>query len=172
MFKDNQKFYPITKLDSRLSSIDVTLYGYLWPVLIVIMIVTLFMSGVNLDFNRNGNQFLSSNFPVSAADWVQEQEDMGPVFNYFPWGGYLLYRMWPEEQVFIDGQTDFYGEALTRQYERVITLSEGWHRILIEYQVQWVIMPIESRLVKALLDEPQWEMNYQDETAVILTRSN
>jgi hypothetical protein len=94
------------------------------------------------------------------------------MFNYFPWGGYLLYRMWPEEQVFIDGQTDFYGEALTRQYEKVLTLQDGWQEILTQYQVRWVLMPTDSRLIEALSEDPRWELTYQDKTATIYALSN
>jgi len=36
-----------------------------------------------------------------------------------------LYRLWPEKQVFIDGQTDFYGEALSREYAQVTAEAES-----------------------------------------------
>lgn len=54
------------------------------------------------------------------------------MFNYFTWGGYLLYRQWPERRVFIDGQADFYGEAFTRKYGQVICAQEGWEAVLDE----------------------------------------
>jgi hypothetical protein len=93
------------------------------------------------------------------------------VFNYFPWGGYLLFRAWPEVTVFIDGQTDFYGEALTREYEAVITLAEGWEQVLAQYDVDWVIMPPDSQLVRALRQDADWIEAYGDATAVILKRA-
>jgi hypothetical protein len=74
--------------------------------------------------------------------------------------------------VFIDGQTDFYGEALTREYEQVITLDDAWQRILGKYDVGWVIMPASSRLVRALQATPGWTEVYADGTAVILEREH
>lgn len=111
---------------------------------------------------------LETVFPVKVVDWMGEQPAAGPVFNYFPWNGYLLYRSWPEELVFIDRQTDFYGEDLTRQYERVITLGEGWQQVLEQHQVRQVIMPPDSKLVNQLKNMEGWAVVYADETAAIL----
>ena len=84
-----------------------------------------------------------------------------------PGGGYLLYRSWPERTVFIDGQTDFYGEELTREYEKVITLTDGWQEVLQDYQIKWVIMPAGSVLGSALTDNDVWEKGYSDTTTEI-----
>jgi hypothetical protein len=166
------KLRHLANFDARLRFVDDKLFGHIWPALMAILILVLLMSGFVLDFNRDGNNFLSHKFPVTAVDWILEQDKKGPMFNYFPWGGYLLYRMWPEEQVFIDGQTDFYGEALTRQYEKVLTLQDGWQEILTQYQVRWVLMPTDSRLIEALSEDPRWELTYQDKTATIYALSN
>ena len=171
ILRDNEKFQQMVNLDSRLRKVDFKLYGFLWPMICVLFVVIVLIGGGSLDFNRTGNEFSPKVFPVEAINWLVEQQDIGPVFNYFPWGGYLLYRIWPEQQVFIDGQTDFYGESLTRQYEKVITLNDGWEEILNQNQIDWVIMPQDSRLVRALEEEPEWEMRYQDETAAILFMS-
>ena len=92
------------------------------------------------------------------------------MFNYFPWGGYLLYRQWPGTLVFIDGQTDFYGEALTREYEQVITLNDNWQVVLERYQVSWALLPKSAALTKALTNNADWKVLYQDDTATILRR--
>jgi hypothetical protein len=84
------------------------------------------MGGARLDYDQQGNRYDPAVFPVEAVDWLEQHPPEGNGFNYFIWGGYLLYRSWPERTVFIDGQTDFYGEALTRQYVQVITLTGDW----------------------------------------------
>jgi hypothetical protein len=168
ILRDNKKYHQVINLDARLRKVDVNLKGFLWPIMCILLVVIVLIGGGSLDFNRTGNEFSSNVFPVEAINWLVKQPNIGPMFNYFPWGGYLLYRMWPEQQVFIDGQTDFYGESLTRQYEQVITLNDGWDGVLVENQIEWVIMPQDSRLVSALEKEPGWELSYQDETAAIL----
>jgi hypothetical protein len=76
--------------------------------------------------------------------------------------------MWPEQTVFIDGQTDFYGEALTREYTQVTTLAEGWESVLKKYDIAWVIVQSDKPLVKTLQDQMGWRVVYQDATATIL----
>jgi len=78
-----------------------------------------------------------------------------------------LYKFWPERSVFIDGQTDFYGEELTREYERVITLADGWQDILYDYHIKWVIMPVGSELGSALGGIDFWNEAYHDKTTEI-----
>ncbi len=90
------------------------------------------------------------------------------MFNHFDWGGYLLYQMWPEKTVFIDGQTDFYGEALTHEYEQMIRLEDGWQDRFQKYNVSWAIIPPDQPLARGLRDEMKWMIVYQDDTAVIL----
>ena len=168
ILRDNEKLHRVVNLDSRLRKVDIKLNGFLWPMMCIFLVVIILIGGGSLDFNRTGNEFSLNVFPVEAVNWLVKQPNVGPVFNYFPWGGYLLYRIWPDQQVFIDGQTDFYGESLTRQYEQVITLNDGWEGVLAQYQIDWVIMPQDSRLARALEEEPGWERRYQDETAAIL----
>jgi len=105
------------------------------------------------------------------VDWLKDHPLEGNMFNHFPWGGYLLYRSWPEQRVFIDGQTDFYGEALTRQYEQVITLSPGWKAVLEQHQVNWAILPVDGDLAAALGSSPAWQETYRDGTAVIFKKN-
>jgi hypothetical protein len=104
---------------------------------------------------------------VDAANWLESNPQQGRMFNFFTWGGYLLYRLWPEQQVFIDGQTDFYGEALSREYVQVESLQPGWEDILAKYNVDWVITQSGQPLEDGLL-ENGWDVAYQDETTVIL----
>jgi hypothetical protein len=92
------------------------------------------------------------------------------MFNYFTWGGYLLYRLWPQDTVFIDGQTDFYGESLTREYEQVMYVNQGWETVLEKYNVDWVIVPSDTPLVNSLQDELDWIPIYHDDTASILRK--
>jgi hypothetical protein len=157
-------------LDHRLLAIESTMRGVVWPVLGVIAAVLMFFAGIPIDSRRQGNQFDPQVFPVAAAQWLEDHPQTRPVFNYFPWGGYLLYREWPATRVFIDGQTDFYGEALTREYETVLSMADGWQNVLSKYQVSWVIFPVESSLVTRLSMDPAWLVVYQDTTTAILRR--
>jgi hypothetical protein len=107
---------------------------------------------------------------VDAVNWLEAHPPEGQVFSDFSWGGYLLYRSWPERMVFIDSQTDFYGEQLTRRYEQVITMAVGWEETLASYNVGWVLMPARSSLVMRLRADPGWVLVYEDSVAAVVER--
>lgn len=158
---------PASGLQTRLGAMENALKGAVWPVVFALLMGAALLSGARLDFGGRGNAFLPEVFPVQAANWLETHPQGGNVFNHFPWGGYLLYRFEGQLPVFIDGQTDFYGEALTRQYEQVITQADGWEAVLAKYHVTWALVPEGSPLVKAL-EERGWQVLYADETAVIV----
>lgn len=168
IFADNRIFERFLAFDKRLQSVDLNLPGSIWPAVLSILIAWLVIFNAGAADGAARNRFSEQVFPVEAVNWMESHPSPQPVFNYFPWGGYLLYRSWPSQRVFIDGQTDFYGESLTRQYEKVITLAEGWQDVFAEYQVGRVIMPSDSLLVAKLPHEQGWQVVYQDNTAAIL----
>jgi hypothetical protein len=159
-----------TKLEKNIQGIESQLKGYAIPLVIILATSMLFYKGIPLDINRKGNQFESITFPVKAVDWLKQNPQSGNMFNFFPWGGYLLFRLWPSERVFIDGQTDFYGEGLTREYASAISANLSWDDVLNKYQIQWVIIPSESDLSKELAKTNKWKTLYQDETAIIFSK--
>ena len=57
-------------------------------------------------------------WPVEAVDYIKKHPEQfgGNMFNQYVWGGYLLQAL-PEHRTFVDGRTDFYGEALIRQFD-------------------------------------------------------
>ena len=135
------------------------------PILAFTLLASTFISQKGLN---TANTFDPNKFPVRAVDWLEANPQEGEMFNNFIWGGYILYRMFPQELVFIDGQTDFYGEVLTREYTQVTSLDEGWQDILKKYDVSWVIIQSDKPLIPALQSELNWEVVYQDDTAAIL----
>ena len=163
-------FGKLINLQDRILDIEQRLYGWVWIPAAVLITGLLLLKGYDLDFQKRGNLFLKEEFPVGAVDWMQEDYPEGNGFNYFPWGGYLLYRNWPDKLVFIDGQTDFYGEELTREYERVITLDDGWKEVLDYYDIRWTLTPSKSPIADALEKDLGWDVAYQDNTSILLIR--
>jgi hypothetical protein len=154
----------------RLSFTERGIKGGFIASLIVIFSLVLLVNGYRLDFRNTGNEFSREVFPVQAVDWMKENPVTGNGFNHFPWGGYLLYRLWPDQLVFIDGQTDFYGEELTREYERVITMQPGWQEILVKHEISWVLVPGDTPLASYLGDQANWDTSYSDQTAKLFIK--
>ncbi|MBG0771842.1 MAG: hypothetical protein H0S82_09035, partial [Anaerolineaceae bacterium] len=160
----------LKKVDDRYVVLDGQLKGVVWPGLVVLLAVVGLSLGFTFDFQQSGYAYDPEVFPVDAVAWLDENPQEGNMFNYFIWGGYLLYEEWPDELVFIDGQTDFYGEALTRQYLEVLMAVDGWEEILAEYDVAWAILPPEEVVTHLMVVDLGWEEVYRDDVAVIVHR--
>jgi hypothetical protein len=108
-------------------------------------------------------------FPVEAVRRAREARLQGRIFNQFIWGGYILYA-WPEQRVFIDGQTDFYGERLTRTYAGIAGIQSGWPDSLAANRISLLIIPTSSLLGARIIAEPNWHLWYRDSLATIFTK--
>ncbi len=165
--KSMKSIKQLISFQSGLQKTETQLKGGLWSLVVVLAAAVLLLTGALLDFDQQGNSFSRDVFPVEAVNWLEENQVEGNGFNYFPWGGYLLFRLWPDNLVFIDGQTDFYGEQLTRQYELIITLGDGWQQVLADYQIEWVLMPADSLLISEVESRQEWTIVYSDNTSTL-----
>jgi hypothetical protein len=147
---------------SAMARIEKQLKGVVWPTTIVLISIILLFSG-----KLGRDYFIDPKlFPVDAVQWLQENPQSGHMFNDFIWGGYIAWRLWPEQKDFIDSQSDMTGEA-TKMYLNVINLGDGWQTALQQYNVQWAIIPVNSALSQELIKDG-WSILYIDSTAVIL----
>jgi len=160
----------IRNLDLRIQTIDKQLKGFTWPLIGMCIAVIGLLMGYRFDIEGKGYAFDPKEFPIEAVDWLEDHPQGGEMFNLFQWGGYLQYRLWPEKRVFIDSKSDFFGEDFVRQYVKVIAHQDGWENVLDQYNVDWAILPADQDTYEAFEYELEWNLIYEDETAVILVR--
>ena len=157
-------------VEENIYKINSTSNGLIWLFALVLFAAVLLQSGRTLDPQGLGNTFDRQFFPVEAVSWLEAHPQNGHMFNEFDWGGYLLLKLWPAQQIFMDGHTHIYGETLTREYEKVITQGDGWGEVLNKYDVKWVIIRNNTSLAKTLASLSDWKTAYEDQTAVIFVR--
>lgn len=167
---DNKLINWIQGVNSRLDKLNRDLKGFLWPIFSILIVIIGLATGVKFDIDQKGYTLDPAVFPVDAVNWLEDNSQEGEMFNYFTWGGYLEYRLWPEKKVFIDSKSDFYGEDFVRGYGKVILQQEGWEEVLEKYGVDWAILPVDEIAAEALEEELGWKIVFQDETTVILER--
>lgn len=155
----------VKRFETLFAEIEDQLKGVVWPVAIILLF------GIGLAAGPQGerNRFDPSFYPVGAVNWLKANPQPGNMFNHFDWGGYLIFNLWPEKRVFIDSQTDVYGESFTRKYEQIITMTGDWQGTLSEYDARWAIIPPSWPLGDAL-KKAGWQEMYRDQTAVIYSR--
>lgn len=139
--------------------------GWVWAIVIVTVLILLQANGARFDTRRSGNVFTAPTFPVNAVDFLERNPPQGKMFNEYTWGGYLEYRLFPANRVFIDGNNDFFGEALVRDYLDIVNARTGWQEKLAQYDVRWVIVPPQRPLATELARSEHWRQVYHDEGA-------
>lgn len=119
--------------------------------------------------NQSAYRFDPQVFPVEAVSELGPENTHGNVFNQLIWGGYLLYER-PDIPVFIDGQTDFYGEELSREYLTALKGHAGWRSVLDRYEISWTLLSAGEPLNQLLELDPEWHRTYSDNVATVYTR--
>ena len=121
-------------------------------------------------------------YPSGAADFLLAHHVGGNIFNTYEYGGYLIWRLWPKQRVFIDGRS--LSESLFRDYGRILYNVEGdgdknAQQLLDQYGVETILMNtfeysqgLVYSLAPALADPRQtdWKLVYDDPTAIVLMR--
>jgi hypothetical protein len=124
--------------------------------------------------------------PVGAADYLLANHITGRMFNTWAEGGYLMWRLWPQERVFIDGRA--LSESLNSDYQQILNNLPGpvdqltGHRaeLIDRYGIQVVVMNTIEWISGGLyplavaLGNPkstEWQLVYDDGQAVVFLRN-
>lgn len=111
-------------------------------------------------------EFNPKTFPVAAVESLGANP-AGRIFTSDQWGDYLIYRLYGQTKVFMDGRSDFYGSEFNQKYLDVITVNYGWDKTLARFGVDTILMPPSSPLTGALKVSPGWRVVYDDGVAVV-----
>ena len=118
--------------------------------------------------------------PAGAAEFLANVDPTVRMFNSYEYGGYLIWKLGPERQTFVDGRA--LNEAVYRDYQAILSTSNRTQResLLSQYGVQLIVTnsfefvtgrvyPIVTQLADPA--ETSWELVYQDAQALVYARS-
>lgn len=106
-------------------------------------------------------------YPAAAADYLLALPPETRIFNEFGVGGYLIYRLYPQHRIFIDGRVDVYRGRTFDDYFAISGLAADWRARLARYGVNTVVVAPNSGLAFALAGETGWSLGYRDDVAVV-----
>ncbi len=110
-------------------------------------------------------------FPAAAVQFLQSHPNPSRLFVYYDWGGYAIWRLYPDYRVFVDGRADLYGDDLLRQFQQAAQVRSGWQHVLDSAGVQGILIPPTIALNQALALDPGWRLEYQDSQAAFYRRN-
>ena len=108
--------------------------------------------------------------PLRATQVVQLNPPQGNLFNSYEWGGYLIWELYPQYKVFIDGRADMYGSDLVDEYEKIFRLQSGWQDALKKRKIEWLLVHADGTLAEILEEGTDYAVLYRDDTAVLFAR--
>ncbi len=116
-------------------------------------------------------------YPEGAVRFIEEQGIGGPMFNEMRWGGYLIWRLYPEHRVFIDGRA--VAPGIMGLYSAVMDGLPGWEDALGSFNVNFILVRVKSLelgvvtpLVLRIIEQgpTRWRAVYMEGNAVIFLK--
>jgi hypothetical protein len=119
--------------------------------------------------------------PKGAADFLTNVEIKGNMFNEYGFGGYLIWRLYPNKKVFIDGRNlepDVFVE-----YKIVIDLirntnGKSWDDVIKKYDITYIVIPPLyligkiPYLIEELFIADEWILIYADYLSLIFLKND
>jgi hypothetical protein len=164
----------LSKLQSfgaRMERLELHLQGHLWLVLVFILGLWACLHGGRLGSAQLFDaHFDDKHFPVEAAELIAQRDIREPIFCPDQWGGYLIYRLYPQTKVLVDDRHDLYGDQFFKDYLKVVFVQPEWSKVLEEKHANWVLVQKDSSLGTILEQTPGWNLIHEDRTAMLFQR--
>ncbi len=136
----------------------------LWPLAVLVLVA---MQVIPMPWRSD---FPSTRFPVEMVNRHNALLAGSRVLTEDQWGDYLIYRFYPKTRVFFDGRTDFYGETLTKEYQRLITADHDYRQLLDKYRFDVILARPGWALAAVLKESRGWRVVDDDGKAILLAR--
>ena len=114
-------------------------------------------------------------FPQAALTYLSQHRLPANVLNDYAFGGYMIWRLYPDYKVYIDGRADLYGDAFVAQYLDMYRAQYVPDAFLQNANVNTVILSPSSYLgtiLKIEIPANRWHIAYQDSVATIFVRGS
>ena len=113
--------------------------------------------------------------PTGAAAFIESHHLTGRMFNSYEDGGYLIWRLWPAQRVFIDARG--LSEAAFDDYRRILYDTSGGKTataLLDKYKIDMLVVPgfdYLSGQVYPVAVETKWTLAYADAKGFVYLRN-
>ena len=135
----------------------------LWPLAVVFGLA---LTGAPIPWPKD---FPETMFPVKLLHDHAAQILDKRVLTTDQWGDYLIYSN-PNQKVFVDGRSDFYGPEVGNQYIRLVNGGTDWLELLHKYNFDSALLPDELAIVQLLKTQPDWHVVEDDGKRILLVR--
>jgi hypothetical protein len=110
-------------------------------------------------------------YPLGALDHLKKRGLSGKLLSEFEWGEYVLWDMFPQVRVALDGRYEtVYPDEVAQEYFDFIFGRPGWRRFLEHYPPDMLLLSPKSPAYRLVLQDGGWRQVYGDPGSVLLLR--
>jgi hypothetical protein len=109
-------------------------------------------------------------FPTKFVQQFRSEIAGSRVLTTDQWADYLIYANYPQQRVFFDGRSDFYGPEIGDDCLRLANASHQWPQLLDQYRFDWALVPVEWPLAAVLKLDRRWRIRGDDGKAIVFER--
>jgi hypothetical protein len=114
---------------------------------------------------------VSSLLPVKATDFILANHIEGRMFNTYHYGGYLIYRLYPQQRVFIYGRTDIYPKGFMDNYREIYLGGADWKKLFASYGIDYVVCESAAPIRQLLVADGSFKSVFDDGKHSVLLRN-
>jgi len=142
-----------------------------WLNWLSLLVIALGLTAYYPVYNARIENQINAILPVKAADFIKSTGISGHMFNSYNFGGYLIYRLYPDQKVFIDGRADMYGDDFVNEYMKIAKVQPGWEMAFDKYDIDYVITGLNEPLSQLLRVRGDFRLVYADGHHSVLVRN-
>ncbi|HXZ41462.1 MAG TPA: hypothetical protein VEG68_12040, partial [Terriglobales bacterium] len=164
-------FSRVDSFGARMLNLEIEFRGHLWIVFVFVLGLWACMHHGRLGSTQLISAYFDAkSFPVEASEYIADHNIREPIFSLDYWGGYLIYRLYPQTKVVVDDRHDLYGDQFIKDYLKIVLVQPTYEKELDQMHVDWVLVPRWSSLSNMLRLTPQWTAVHEDGTAALFHR--
>ncbi|PLX98710.1 MAG: hypothetical protein C0623_11960 [Desulfuromonas sp.] len=142
----------------------------------------LFLSHQNMQFYSFNNGLPRTSplirqdiYPITATQFLKENDLGRNIFNLEAWGGYLEYHLYPQYRFFTD--TRNLDENRIKQHFSILAYNQQGKKLLSEYNISTVIIPpIDYRsgaiynIIREFYRSDEWQLIFYGKNAMVFSK--
>jgi len=129
------------------------------------------------EYRRIGLGLTEGNYPSGTVKFIKDHELRGNIFNQYGYGGFLIWHLYPQLRVFVDGRTPtVYDQDFFWSYRQALNNEKIWKRLVEEYHIDMVHLK-DNRMngymmfSKHLDDDQDWILVAFDEVSTLYLKN-
>ncbi len=114
-------------------------------------------------------------YPKDAVSYLVNHHLPPNVLNDYAFGGYLIWKLYPAYQVYVDGRADLYGDDFLSTYVAIYNGERDPQAFLNDNGINTVFLSPSSgltTLLRMMTVQGAWKLVYEDRHAVIFVRTH